>query len=170
MRVPITETSANRGPRAQLSEQERAIALQKLADGMSQRQVAAAMRCAKSTITRLKDHYQTTESLKPTPRTGRPHVITDREERQIARMARSRPDWTYKQVSDALMTNVSHRTIFRILKSLDIINRRGTKNPQMTREIGSTPHEQLQPRPVTATTIAGYDGLTPGLRVMFEKS
>ncbi|KAK7111713.1 uncharacterized protein [Littorina saxatilis] len=68
---------------SQLNASVRENALGRLLAGQSQSEVARALRVSKSTISRLWHRFQQTGSSAPAPRSGRPRVTTQAQDRYI---------------------------------------------------------------------------------------
>ncbi len=68
---------------ARLSEVQRSEAIGMLRTGATQLAVARYFNCTRITIRKLRDRYHNTGSVKDRPRSGRPKVLTQRQERFI---------------------------------------------------------------------------------------
>ena len=66
-----------------LSENQRAEAIGMLRAGMAQQAVANQFRCSRITIHRLNVRYQANGSVQDRPRSGRPRVLTPRQDAHI---------------------------------------------------------------------------------------
>jgi len=71
------------------------------------------------------------------PRTGRPKVYTEAEERKVVRHARINPKDSYAQVKKACNLSFSHRTIKKILAEHGIVNWRARRRPFLTEEMAA---------------------------------
>jgi transposase len=122
IRTPLREINGNRQGRIELSTSLR-------------QRVAGAHDCkvAKSSIARLfeipRSTVRNTIKLDPLridqeslPRSGRPRLVTDRDERYILRFVRQKPKATYPQIQRDVPTTYSRSTIYRILKDAGITN------------------------------------------------
>ena len=67
-----------------LSDEERAWALGRMETGIHPQDVANQFNVHRSTIIRLRDRHQATGTVSDRPRSGRPKVTTQHEERYIA--------------------------------------------------------------------------------------
>ena len=74
------------------------------------------------------------------PRSGRPKVYTDRDERAILRLVRLNPKWTYRRLVAELECKPSRSIVTRILKKYNITKWAAKKRPEL-REIHA--HERL---------------------------
>ncbi|KAL2407481.1 hypothetical protein ABEF92_007293 [Exophiala dermatitidis] len=61
------------------------------------------------------------------PRTGRPHILSERDGRKILRLARLNPRWTYGRLISESGVDVSTRTVMRFLKQHGITKKREKK-------------------------------------------
>ena len=66
------------------SDEERAQALGRIEAGIHPQDVANQFNVHCSTIIRLRDHHRATETVSDRPRSGRPKVTTQHEDRYIA--------------------------------------------------------------------------------------
>ena len=72
------------------------------------------------------------------PRSGRPKLLERYEERNILRLVRLHPKWTYKTLLKEAGLEVSHRTVYRVLKKHGIRNWLAKKRPELSPEVART--------------------------------
>ncbi len=102
--------------------------------------VANHFNCHRATIHKLKSRYQTTGHVGDLPRTGRPRVTTDAEDRRI-RISHLRN--RFKAASSTArewQRNVSRQTISRRLKDYGLFCRRPAKKSRLTDRHRRTRH------------------------------
>ena len=125
----LGEIDANRGYSNELSTQLRAKISGAYENGVSLGQIAKAYNLSKSTVQYTIKNTPTRIENTSQPRSGRPITWTDRDRRQLLRLVRANPSWTYRKVLRVISTPFSKRTIQRILEKEGITKWRGTKRP-----------------------------------------
>ena len=73
-------------PLRRLSDEDSARALGRLEAGIQPQDIANQFNVHRSTIVRLGQRYRATGSVKDLPRSGRPKVTTQREDRYMSRL------------------------------------------------------------------------------------
>lgn len=111
--MPKTPDSTKK---AQLSPTQRSAIIAAHGAGVSQAKLAAKYGCTPKTIYNTLKRYKDDQIFINRPKSGRPHILTDRAKRHLFLQARQHPSWTYKQLSAALPDHPSPRVICRILK------------------------------------------------------
>ena len=105
----------------------RSEAIGMLKFGLSFSQICVYVTCAKSTITRLWEKYQSTGSVKDRMKSGRPKALTTRAERALVRRHVFSP---FKPASEsAIEFGISQRTTRRILRKYCLHARRPFRGP-----------------------------------------
>ena len=121
--------------------EERNIAIGMLAGGCGVAEVAAAFHRACSTIRRLQQKYQSTATTKDRPRSGRPGILSAHQKKLIWRQARKSPKIEYKDLIEAATIVLpdgttspppSKSTLYRMLKSRNLVKYRCKKRPKLT--------------------------------------
>ena len=93
--------------------------------------VANHFNCHRATIHKLKSRYQTTGHVGDLPRTGRPRVTTDAEDRRI-RISHLRNRFkTASNTAREWQRNVSRQTVSRRLKDYGLFCRRPAREKQI---------------------------------------
>ena len=120
-----------------LTEEQRQRALGRLEAGEPDRVVAHHFNCNVSTIYRLRQRYEATNSCADRPRTGRPHVTTTRQDRAIVRRHLREPFLTATETAHSTYGThqrpISADTVRRRLSMRDLRCRRPARGPIMTR-------------------------------------
>jgi transposase len=84
-------------------------------EGLTSRYIASYENVAQSTVVRIKQKMKNTSSLKDLPKSGRPRVFTERDERNIIRMLSSGECSTAVDIQKKLKTDskivVSENTV-----------------------------------------------------------
>lgn len=111
-----------------LREEQRLRAIGMLEAGLEQRRIALIMACSTSTISRLMTRYTATGSVKDLPRSGRPPVTTDRQDRAI-RLSHLRDRFrtataTAAEIRGSRGRPISPQTVIRRLKKAGLRSRR----------------------------------------------
>jgi transposase len=133
-RVPLGPRSGNirRGP--ELSPFTRAKIVGARDFGGTPTQIGTRYNLAESTIrSTLKLDPERSNGISK-PRSGRPKLYTEREERCILRQVRLHPKCTYADVRRACLVTLCDSTLRRILKKHGIANWRAKKRPELTEE------------------------------------
>ena len=95
--------------------------------------VANHFNCHRATIHKLKSRYQTTGNVGDLPRTGRPRVTTDAEDRRIRNShLRNRFKTASSTAREWQRGDVSRQTISRRLKDYGLFCRRPAKKSRLT--------------------------------------
>jgi transposase len=122
---------------ARLSQTQRSEAIGMLRAGSTQIAVAQHFNCSRITIRKLTQRYQTTGMVNDRPRSGRPKVLTPRQERYIRiTHLRDRFKAAAKTARETIGTHgrsVHHKTISRQLKACGIRARRPYVGTILTR-------------------------------------
>jgi hypothetical protein len=71
------------------------------------------------------------------PRSGRPKLYNDRDERRILRQVRLFPKCTHADVRKACAVTLCDSTLKTILKKYGIANWRGKRRPELTEEVAA---------------------------------
>ena len=123
-----------RGP--SLSANNRSQALGMLRAGQSTRQVAAVFGVAQSTISRLLQRFNATNSVADRRRSGRPRVTTGRQDRYLRNMTLRNRRMTARRLQGELRTatgvNVSDQTIRNRLRADNLRSRRPAVRTPLT--------------------------------------
>lgn len=112
MRAFGTPITPNRPAGSRLSHEDRIGALCKLDAGKSAREVARELGCSARTIHRLKKRHIETNSIDALPRSGRPKILSNRDQRHILRLIERNPTITYAALIRDIDAEVSHDTVY----------------------------------------------------------
>lgn len=121
-RRPLSNIPVNISSRRQLSSSAKDRIHGRALAGQSAREISSAERAPKSTIDHLLqrvEHRNTTANL---PRSGRPRIYNDRDERRIIRQVRLSPKITYNDLRRETSLNFSRDVLRRILRDYGILN------------------------------------------------
>ncbi|KAJ5129346.1 transcriptional regulator family: Helix-turn-helix and Homeodomain-like HTH [Penicillium bovifimosum] len=110
-----TVISGNRRPNAELSPEHCAAIISKHEDGHKPTELTSEFGCARSTIYDTLNRFKQHNAVKSLPRSGCPVKISRRAERQIHRLARRHPNWSYHALRSQLPNPPSKSTIRSIL-------------------------------------------------------
>lgn len=133
-----------------LSNDQRLRSIGMLEAGMDQRDVARIMHCHQRTISELLQRYRQTGSVADRPRSGRPKVTTERQDRYI-QLTHLR-DRFLRASQIAAVTIGTHgnavcnETIRRRLKNIRLQCRRPLKGPELTEAHRATRRQWTQQR------------------------
>ena len=72
---------------AELTTEQRAVIIDRIESGQTQRQVAEAVGVSRGAVQKAIAIYQTTGEYKSRPRSGRPRATSKREDRLVVRMS-----------------------------------------------------------------------------------
>jgi transposase len=125
-----------------MTVEERNQAMGMIVAGCTRGEVAAAFGRSRQCIGRLIIKYNTTTSVQDKPRSGRPHILSRRQEKMVYRTARRNPKIEYEQLANTTVL-ISHdgtpskppsrSTLYRILKRHSFTNYRAKRRPKLTR-------------------------------------
>lgn len=106
-------------------QRERIITL--LQEGYSSRSVAFRENVSHSSVIRIKQRKEKTGSLDVIPKPGRPRILTERHDRNIAKLIKSGECSNAIQIQKSLISNeninISSNTIRRSLKREGLVSR-----------------------------------------------
>nr|CAH7749602.1 unnamed protein product [Callosobruchus chinensis] len=105
-------------PRNDLSAFDRARIIALWQEGLSRHQIAKRLNVVRSTASRTIRHYEDTEEVDSSPRTGRPTASTRREDRYIAQLARRE-----RSVTEPVLRSQFQRTFNRVISNATIRRR-----------------------------------------------
>ena len=111
-------------PRLRNDQRSRAVGM--LESGLTQKRVAGLFGVARITINRLRQRYRANASVADRPRTGRPRVTTQREDRRLRRVQLQNRFMPATQTLRAIPTRrrISVSTVRRRLRSVGLRARR----------------------------------------------
>ena len=116
-------------PRLNKAQRQEAIGMPR---AMPVIDIANNFNCHRATIHKLKSRYQTTGHVGDLPRTGRPRVTTDAEDRRI-RISHLRNRFkTVSSTGREWQRNFGRQTISRLLKDYGLFCRRPAKKSRLT--------------------------------------
>ena len=130
----LSEISGNRGAHCELSEAQRAAILTARDLGKSVRHVAAEARVDTTTVTQTQKRWQTTHTLKSSPRSGRPSIFSDRGIRRLKIYIRRNPRATYNEIREDLSISASDSTLLRYMRQFYVDHWRAAKRIPLSEE------------------------------------
>ncbi len=124
-------------PRGELSEAQRGYAIGQVEAGVRTGKIAAALRCKRQTIQKLKRRSYNTYTTTSAPRMGRPPILTRRQHRRLLRVVKKFPkiEWIplFKEAGlwdeEKAKPTVSRRTVARTLEEEEIRHFRSKRRP-----------------------------------------
>jgi transposase len=128
--------------KSNMTIEERNQAIGMLTAGATRAEVAAAFGRSRQCIGRLVTKYNTTHSVQDKPRSGRPYILSRRQQKLIYRIARRTPKIEYRELAnttalilpDGTTVNVPSRsTLYRVLRRHSLTNHRAKRRPKLTR-------------------------------------
>jgi transposase len=136
MEISLSQTLAGERPRNnELTEAQRSMVLADVERGMAKSDIARKHRISRSTVYNTIRRWLSNATTASLQRSGRPEILTGEQQRRVLRVARRHPRIEYaKLVSLALGIQVSHDTIYRILKRHNITKWRAKKRPKLAVE------------------------------------
>ena len=143
MRAFGTEISANRRRKGELSIAARQSIISKAEAGASTTELAEEFSCISKCIRDTLKRYQQTGSNASRARSGRPPILSRREERALWRQARKNAKIQYRELikETSLRRTISRSTAYRALKREGLTNFRAKRRPKIDQ---STARERLQ--------------------------
>lgn len=117
----------------EISVGERKLIIKFFLDGKSYREIGALVGRAHSSIQKVINNYNTTGSILSKTRSGRPPLLTHREQTTVIKSIRLNPRMTAHQVSlqieESFSKTVSDDTVRRAIKKADYHSRVARKKP-----------------------------------------
>lgn len=133
------DQNVRRGPNISPADRQGIIA--KREEGVPVRELAAEFGRSESAIKYTIRTYTKTPTTEERPHSGRPHILSRRQEKIIYRKARAAPKIEYSKLAkDGVFVNAdgtttkppSHSTLYRVLKRRTITKYRCKKRPKLT--------------------------------------
>lgn len=117
----------------ELTTEQRAVIVDRIHSGQSQRQVAAALGVSRGAVERAISIHRTTGGFESLPRSGRPRSTTDRDDRILVRMSLTNRRLTApdirKSLSNDYGVHVSARTVQNRLLDVGLYGRIARRKP-----------------------------------------
>jgi hypothetical protein len=137
LRTPLGSRSGNsrRGP--ELTPYQRGRILGAATLGRTPTQIADVENCPISTIKSTIELDLERNDGQSKPRSGRPKLYNDRDERCILQQVRLFPKCTYADVRKACAVTLCDSTLKTILKKYGIANWRAKRCPELTEEVAA---------------------------------
>jgi transposase len=141
-RSALSEISENPRKRPNLTPTQRIQIISKGEAGCSTAELAAEFGCSARTVRRTLQEAPTHHNGLETPRSGRPSILSGREERVIYRAVRAAPKIEYKELREVTTLHYpdgttskppSRSTLYRMLKRRGLTNHKAKKRPKLTR-------------------------------------
>ena len=119
-----------------VSNVQKARAIGQIEAGMLQKDVAERLGVSPGTITKWKQKFRATGDVKDRPRSGRPKITTEQQDRYIRRLAlqsrRRSSQSILRSVVRRFNTRVSDQTVRNCLHAANLWARKAAKKPAMT--------------------------------------
>ena len=133
----LSNISVNISPRKQLSSEAKNKIYGRALAGESSTEIEAAENVPKPTIDHLLERIIERETTDNLPRSGRPRIYDDRDERAVVRQVRLSPKMRYDDLRKATGLEFSNKVLRGILNDYGIINWRSKRRPALTEAIAS---------------------------------
>jgi transposase len=142
LRSALSENSANPRKRPNLTPTQRIQIISKGKAGCSAASSAAEFGCSERTVRRTLQEASTHHNGLEKPRSGRPSILSEHEERCIYRAVRAAPKIEYKELLEVTTIHYpdgttskppSRSTLYRMLKRRGLTNFKAKKRPKLTR-------------------------------------
>jgi len=134
---PLSNISVNISPRKQLSSKAKNKIYGRVLAGESSIEIEAAENVPKPTIDYLLQRIIERETTNNLPRSGRPRIYDDRDERAVVRQVQLSPKMRYEDLHKATGFEFSNKVLRGILIYYGIINWRSKRRPALTEVIAS---------------------------------
>ena len=135
LRNPLSSISSNRQVRRQYNTYERGLICGAVASGVTPYRIQKNYGVPESSTRSIVSNALIRHNPDFKPRSERPRKLTIRDERHILRIIRRDPKITYKNLIAEAGVQVSHDTIYRMLKEEGITNWLAKKRPLLTSEV-----------------------------------
>ena len=121
------------GPQSDINREKRAVILAYHKDGLSIRKISDKLKIPKSTVHDAVERYNRTGSNADQPRSGRPRVTSNAEDKSLVLMSKRDRRRTAPELSAdfnrAHGTNISDSTVKRRLRSAGLFGRVAIRKP-----------------------------------------
>ena len=121
-RTPLSSISGNHRRHHQYTLYQKGLICEAIDGGLTSSRIEKQYRVSESSVRYVLSTHKSQSTRVSNPRSGRPKVLTTREQRHIIRIARRDPKITYKNFKIQAEVDCSTDTIYRLLKEEDIIN------------------------------------------------
>ena len=128
----LADILVNRRPNQELSPGSKRQLYGRALAGETYAEIAAAEQLPKTTVTTALRRTSNRLSFDPAPRSGRPRITNERNERRVLYFARRDAKFTYKDLKRETGLDLSRSTFRRILERHGIINWRCKRRPNLT--------------------------------------
>ena len=135
LRTPLSSISGNRRRHTEYSPYQRDVIAGAIAHGAKPSQLTRQFEISRRTVRTIVSNVLVRHNGETKPRSGRPRKLSIRDERHILRIVRRDPKITYKNLIAKVGVDVSHDTVYRMLKEQGITNWIAKKRPLLTPEI-----------------------------------
>ena len=141
-RSALSEISKNPRKRPNLTPTQRIQIISKGQAGCSTAELAAEFGCSARTVRRTLQEAPTHHNGLEKPRSGRPSILSEHEERRIYWAVRAAPKIEYKELLEVTTIHYSdgttskqpsRSTLYRMLKRRGLTNYKANKRPMLTR-------------------------------------
>lgn len=139
----LSEISANRRGRSNLSSRQRDLIVEKRCDGFTIKETCAIVNCSRTTIQETMRRWRKHHTTQDLPRSGRPKITHIREDRALYRNIRKDPEIKYRDLAKAAaldqesplrQTPPSKATMYRRLKLKGLHKYKSPKRPRLKPE------------------------------------
>ena len=127
--------------RKQLTDLQKGEILALNGENQSQRKIAKKLKIPRPTIEGFLRRFKSRGTHENLSRSGRPHVTTENQDRDLCNAAMSQPDIKHKRLRQLLNLNISIRTLRRRLRGEHIRKWRARGCPKITPRVAN---ERLQ--------------------------
>lgn len=136
-RTPLAPIDSNRRLKQELTPWHRSEIQTYRNIGLTNEHISRLTFCTPSTVATTLYLNTLRNNGKTLPRAGRPLALSVRDKRLILRVIRSTPKLTYAQLRVETGINVSHSTLYRMLKDEGITHWLAKKRPLITPEVAT---------------------------------
>ncbi len=122
LRTPLAQISGNHVRRTELTPYQRGVIIGAHSAGASPGRISKLSNLPDSTVRTTLKKAAEREDGQSRPRSGRPAMLSARDTRHLIRIARVNPRISYKELKIQAGLACSRTTIYRALKSYELIN------------------------------------------------
>ena len=133
-RTPLGLISGNKTPRKELDPYTRGLIVADSQNGVTVAESARTRGVPANTIRNTLLATPLRNKGVSLPRSGRPKLYDNRDERALLWLMRNNPRWTYDKLISESSVKVSKSTIKRVMKKHGIANWRAKRRPALTPE------------------------------------
>ncbi|CAK9801639.1 Transposable element Tcb1 transposase [Anthophora quadrimaculata] len=125
--------------RQHLTETEKLKIVEMFKEGKKKIDIAKVFSVNRCIITKIIKRFDEYGTVKTAPRTGRPRKTTEKLDRRITRLSKSKPFYTASEIKNQLgLENISSRTVSRRLDENYLFSREACKKPLVSKKNRAT--------------------------------